>query len=225
MVYAGTIDDQVVHLGVSGRLLGVEQSRSTGVDVRNLVMWDPQTDSLWGQLRGEALTGPHKGARLTMLPSVLVGLGTWKAMHPETAVLDLEPVRRKPWHFTAADLRRGAVRGTPLAIGLRHGDATAAVTLAALQARGTVDVVLEDTPLLVVWSSADGAAFVYESGGRAIEIADGALRATASDDRWNLNTGTATGASDTSDLRRFAYIPTYLPAWRTYYPDSTVIDE
>lgn len=59
-------------------------------DVRNsgnLVLYDEATESYWSQLLAEALCGPQKGERLTILPSRVATWGEWQADHPETDVL------------------------------------------------------------------------------------------------------------------------------------------
>ena len=41
----------------------------------NLLIFDPETESLWSQIRSEAVTGPLTGTRLAVLPSTLT---TWE---------------------------------------------------------------------------------------------------------------------------------------------------
>lgn len=225
MVYAGTVKGREVTLGVSGRLIGVEKSRESGIDTRNLVMWDPETKSLWNQMRGEAVYGPAKGDQLDMLPAVFVGLGTWSRMHPETRVLDLEPVRAARWHFTTEDLARGTVKQHEIAVALRRGEETLAVRMSTLHEQGVVHFVLEDTPLAAVWVAEENAALVFERAssdpdselrveGRTLHAADGKRR-------WNALTGAAEAGTDTA-LVAHAYIPCYLAAWQEYYPASKV---
>ena len=97
MVYAGKLGEQKVSLGVSGRLDGSE--------MRNLIMWDEETNSLWNQLKGESVYGKSLGKKLGMLPAVFVGLGTWKQMYPKTLVLDMSTVRAKPWYYQTTDMK------------------------------------------------------------------------------------------------------------------------
>lgn len=53
-------------------------------------MYDRETESLWSQVKGEAVTGPLTGTRLKVLPSSLTTWGKWRAQHPETLVLSLD---------------------------------------------------------------------------------------------------------------------------------------
>ena len=53
-----------------------------------LVMYDQQTDSLWSQFIGEAVSGPLKGLELDIVSSRLTTMGGWLDEYPDTLVLD-----------------------------------------------------------------------------------------------------------------------------------------
>ncbi|MBC8287793.1 MAG: DUF3179 domain-containing protein [Nitrospinae bacterium] len=53
----------------------------------DMLLYDHQTESLWSQIKSEAVTGNLTGARLKLLPSTHTNWASWKAMHPETRVL------------------------------------------------------------------------------------------------------------------------------------------
>lgn len=61
----------------------------------NLLMFDRQPpedssegESLWSQLKFEAIAGPRKGEKLTVLPCRLMRFGQWQQLHPETTVIN-----------------------------------------------------------------------------------------------------------------------------------------
>ncbi len=56
----------------------------------NVLMYDRQTESLWSQVRREAVTGPMTGAKLKVLPSALTTWRKWLRAHPQTEVLSME---------------------------------------------------------------------------------------------------------------------------------------
>lgn len=62
-------------LGVSGLILQ-----------NNLVMFDPETESLWPQLCTRAVAGPRDGENLTMVPIVDMLWTQWKERHPNSLV-------------------------------------------------------------------------------------------------------------------------------------------
>ena len=76
MVFDGKINGKNLTFGVSGLLY---QS--------DMLLYDRKTDSLWSQIKGEAVTGPMTGARLKLLSSTQTTWGNWKKKHPETLVL------------------------------------------------------------------------------------------------------------------------------------------
>ena len=53
-------------------------------------MYDRQTESLWSQVRREAVAGPLTGEELEVLPSTLTNWGKWRKRFPGTEVLSLE---------------------------------------------------------------------------------------------------------------------------------------
>ncbi|MBI5344807.1 MAG: DUF3179 domain-containing protein [Deltaproteobacteria bacterium] len=56
----------------------------------NVLLYDRETESLWSQLKREAVTGPMTGARLTPLSSTLSTWKRWKRLHPDTLVLSTD---------------------------------------------------------------------------------------------------------------------------------------
>jgi hypothetical protein len=78
-VYSRQVDDKEFTFGVSGRLYKA-----------NVLMYDRQTESLWSQVRREAVTGPMTGARLKVLSSTLTTWQKWRKQHPQTEVLSID---------------------------------------------------------------------------------------------------------------------------------------
>ena len=75
-MYSRQVDDRELSFGVSGLLYKA-----------NVLMYDRQTESLWSQVRREAVAGPLTGAKLKVLPSTLTTWKKWRRQHPNTAVL------------------------------------------------------------------------------------------------------------------------------------------
>lgn len=79
VVYDRTANGRTRSFGVSGLLY---QS--------NVLFYDHQTESLWSQLKEEAVTGSLTGTRLRAVPSVTTTWADWRHMHPDTLVLSTE---------------------------------------------------------------------------------------------------------------------------------------
>jgi hypothetical protein len=73
------VNDRVLTFGVSGMLYKA-----------NVLMYDRQTESLWSQVRREAVAGPLTGEELEVLPSTLTTWDKWRKKYPKTEVLSIE---------------------------------------------------------------------------------------------------------------------------------------
>src|SRR5262249_59761116 len=67
IVYDRRLGRKPVTLGVSGKLYE-----------SNLLFYDKTTESLWSQIKGEAVAGPLMGSRLEPLPSVVTTWAVWR---------------------------------------------------------------------------------------------------------------------------------------------------
>jgi hypothetical protein len=70
----------------------------------NKLMYDHQTNTLWNQLTGEPVLGElvGKGIKLDLLPIILTSWESWKALHPDTSVLDINTGYSRPYQPGAA---------------------------------------------------------------------------------------------------------------------------
>jgi len=64
---------------------------------RNLLLYDRETDSLWSQLAGKAVTGPLAGSVLRLLPSTVTTWARWHEEHPATTVLSFQTGFRRDY--------------------------------------------------------------------------------------------------------------------------------
>jgi hypothetical protein len=76
MVFDTKVKGRKLTFGVSGLLY---QS--------DMLLYDHQTESLWSQIKSEAVTGSLTGARLKLLPSTHTTWQSWKTKYPDTLVL------------------------------------------------------------------------------------------------------------------------------------------
>ncbi len=53
----------------------------------NVLLYDRETESLWSQLKREAIAGPLTGHSLITYPSLLTSWKRWRKLHPDTLVL------------------------------------------------------------------------------------------------------------------------------------------
>lgn len=86
MVFDAQVKKRRLTFGVSGLLY---QS--------DMLLYDRQTESLWSQIKSEAVTGAMTGARLKLLASTHTNWGTWKKKYPHTQVLSDKTGFRRPY--------------------------------------------------------------------------------------------------------------------------------
>ena len=84
MIFDARVDGQNLTFGVSGLLY---QS--------DMLLYDRKTESLWSQIKTEAVTGPLTGARLKLLSSTQTSWRQWKKKHPRTLVLSQRTGHRR----------------------------------------------------------------------------------------------------------------------------------
>ncbi|MBI2063287.1 MAG: DUF3179 domain-containing protein [Candidatus Yanofskybacteria bacterium] len=108
IVFERKLDGTTVEFGTSGKLWK-----------SNLVMYnrtgDPQKESLWSQVLGEAIVGEFTGTKLKVIPSDVVRYSDWKKLHPGTTVLskDTGTIRSYGYdpygdYYTSNDVSFGA---------------------------------------------------------------------------------------------------------------------
>lgn len=79
VAFAAGTAGEALRFGVSGLLYNSD-----------VLLYDRATESLWSQLRMQAISGPRRGERLVPLPLTHTSWGAWQAAHPDTRVLSTE---------------------------------------------------------------------------------------------------------------------------------------
>jgi len=86
IAYLATIGDQVLDFGVSGLLYNSD-----------MLLYDRQTQSLWSQIRRQAVSGPMQGTKLQPVPVMHTQWADWKQRYPSTRVLSTETGYRRDY--------------------------------------------------------------------------------------------------------------------------------
>ena len=86
IAYLATTDNQVRDFGVSGLLYNSD-----------MLLYDRQTQSLWSQIRRQAVTGPMQGTKLQPVPVRHTQWADWKQRYPSTLVLSTETGSRRDY--------------------------------------------------------------------------------------------------------------------------------
>lgn len=79
VVFDRRLGERLLDFGVSGLLHNSD-----------LLLYDRQTESLWSQIPGKAISGELRGETLTRLPVTHTAWSVWREQHPDTQVLSRE---------------------------------------------------------------------------------------------------------------------------------------
>jgi hypothetical protein len=88
IVFSRNVDGETLEFGVSGLLY---QS--------NLLMYDNKTESLWSQVKGEAIVGDYTGKKLTLLGSSVMTFDGFSRQFPEGKVLSTDTGYSRDYSF------------------------------------------------------------------------------------------------------------------------------
>lgn len=232
-----TVDGEETQFGVSGKLW-----------MSDLVMYDAKTESLWSQIRAQAIRGPKTGERIELLPSTLTTLETWRDAHPDTQVLLPPPASgtvgsaansrnyaRDPYGGYENSSRIGIGRNDfdddrlhpkTQVIGIRHEGVARAYPLPRVTEEGVVNDAVNGLPV-VVTTDPGGALVAYDRrvDGTTLtfEAAD-ERHVRAGGSRWSRVTGKAVdGSYEGTALDRANDVsPKFWFAWAEFNPDTEI---
>jgi len=152
VVYDSRADGRRLTFGVSGRLYK-----------RNLLLYDHETDSLWSQIAGKAVTGPLAGTSLRLLPVTVTSWAHWKDDHPATLVLSFQTGFRRNY---ATDPYREWPLDRRLSLVVSHEGITRIYPYSELKKAGhPLKDELAGLPITIVFDPKDQVATVRSSGG------------------------------------------------------------
>lgn len=242
VLYSGRLPSgQVLTFGTSGLLY-----RS------NKLMVDRDTGTLWSNVTGEAVLGPlaadgaagagSGAAVLELLPITHTTWGEWRARHPGTTVLALEPERGQRWGFDyrvgAADRARQGVsfpvwqksaRLDPKAevYALRLGGVPKAYPLDRLAEEGLVHDTVGGVAIVLVTDPESGAVRVYRAEGHRFGRGPEGALVDEADRPWRLTEEALQPPPDAGldPLPRVPGHASFWFGWFGFYPDTKVYGE
>ena len=226
-MYARDLEGRTLTFGVSGKL------------IRNsLVMFDRETGTLWSHLTGDALEGPLLGRHLEQVLSEQTTWGRWRAEHPQTVMLDVDPseVRSDPYqnYYGRPDAgvvgRKRADNRLPAkekVIGVRLGGEVKAYSFTALARDRVVNDTFGGVPLVLVFDgqSESGAVYRRDPGGKLLTFVPGPSVLSMLDSQtstaWDGLSGRATtGADAGTELEQVPITYSFWFGWADFYPDT-----
>jgi len=233
MVYDPRIGSQELNFGVSGLLFD-----------NNLVLFDRATDSLWSQMRVQAVCGDLSGTTPALRPVVQTTWAAWRAWHPDTTVVSTDTgfarnygqypygaydqVGNDELLFpqTSVDRRRPLKE---LALGLVESGVEKAYPYGAMGERSAFNEVVGGRPVVVVYDreAEMAVAFDRRAGGETFtfRIADAGgfpfrLRDDETGSEWTLDGRAVGGPLAGARLEQIAAFSAMWFAWAAFHPNT-----
>jgi hypothetical protein len=171
VTFSSKVGERVLTFGVSGLLYDSD-----------LLLYDRQTESLWSQLKFQAVTGPLIGTRLARLPAEHTTWAAWRRDHPGTEVLSFDTghvrdygrdpyagYERDPATLFPVSVNDPRLPAKAWVVGVSLGGAAKAYPFDELaRTGGTVRDTVAGRPVVVRYDPAARAARVEDGGGRAL---------------------------------------------------------
>ncbi len=181
-------------------------------------MYDPETDSEWSHLLGQAMSGPMKGADLEQIPSAMTDWGSWKASHPDTTVLWMSP--------SSTEYRREFYRDpAKFVLGVVGDQEVAAWSFKDLVETSVFNDQLDANKVVVLFDPSSVTARLYsaEIKGQmlAFERNDEQIVDSQTGSVWDPVSGKCLeGAHKGERLQPLPGIVSYAKVWQRFHPQS-----
>lgn len=233
----------VFRAAVKGRTLHFQYDRMVGA---NEVQKDLETGSSWQQATGEAIDGPLKGTRLTLVPMVRTTWAEWRRQHPDTMVLKPMPGYAERMASLSARIKAvtrvgpdGAPKGAftlderlparETVAGLEVGREAMAYPFTGLRLARVVNDRVGGLPILIVHqpSSDTTTAFDARARGRTLQFQASSADASVLVDlqtrsTWNAYGRALDGPLKGTQLTQVTLIPQFWFAWSQFHPGTRV---
>jgi hypothetical protein len=198
-VYAREYNDQILTFGVSGSLWKDA-----------LVMYDHETESLWGHVVGKAIDGPLMGAGLDMYPATQTTWAAWVLAHPNTLALEKPAIDGSTYKNYNADadwlgihgrrMNRSALPPKSKVIGFLLDSNPYAIPLDQLRAGAKQDIKIPDGDILQS---------ITDSAGSGVEL-------------WRIrNYDGEEGFRDGRE--RIITIQAFWFGWHNFHPETVIL--
>ena len=217
-----------------------------GINNQNFVMQDEQTGTWWQQVSGEAILGPLKGRRLTLVPYDQLTFEAWTREGSGGRVLERVDDIVRNGRYARRDWE-DRMRSTPaphdadsrmpprtLIIGVEAGGVSRAYPLASLNETGVILDDLGGVPIAIV-RAADGRStrvFLRSVDDRSLDLVARTdpsvpfrLVDTQTGTEWDFSGAATAGPLSGRRLARLPFLEEYWFDWKTYHPATTVASE
>lgn len=207
-VYDRKTSEGVLDFGIAGTLWN-----------DNMVMYDSKTNSLWSQIKGEAMSGRMKGESLKRISSDIMSWREWKKKYPETTVAVFPRTTDDFWQKKVAS-------NGDLMLGLISGKIARGWSFSKLREMPIINDTWKGDALLIVRVDDSGSARVYSRSFGTVMLdfrltEDNRMVDDQSNSVWDAFTGKSlSGAFKGAQLQRIPTMTSYKKVWEVFFPDT-----
>ena len=202
----------------------LETFRLVGMDHFNAMFEDRTTGSWWRQANGEAIIGPRKGTVMPELPSVQVSLKQWMKLHPQTLVMQADPVFTSEYAKDYAyerGTRSGGLTGTDTAswhdkswvVGVAQGGAAKAYDWKRLRRERVINDTVGGVPIVLALGPDTVSYFAFQRPDTATRFALRGDSLVSAQTAYALN-----GKGPAGVLAPINASQEFWHSWRTFQP-------
>ena len=185
-----------------------------GLFMNAMTWWDHETESIWSQPWGRAISGRLTGVELFLLPSQLTIWGEWRAEHPQTLAM-ITGYNRMTLFRQGFD--------PDFVIGLLLAEQAKAFYYRDVAAAGVINDFVGQIPVMVWAQDENFHAYIRRVGEQTLTfyMENGLLKDEETDSTWDLSRGLATaGPLQDQGLQAVPSSSAFDWAWQDFYPNS-----
>lgn len=175
IAFSAVVDDQILEFGVSGLLYNSD-----------MLLYDRQSESLWSQIPGQAITGKYQGRLLSRLVTNHTTWQRWREEHPNTLLLSYDTGHNRDYSrnpYSGYELARelyfpvepkppDSLHPKETVLGVKVGKSTKAYPFSVLEKLDTTRVhdSIAGKTVIITWDSKGRAAQAHDGSGYPLEF-------------------------------------------------------
>lgn len=194
---------------------GLSFRNSGAIWKRDMVMYDRETGSLWSQVAGEAIHGPHQGETLELIGSEMVRWSDWRSAHPDS---DAVEIPRSPDGQPLCSCPSVDLDPARLVHGVEIDGQVLAFPLEKVREESVVRVDFAGRRLVATYRGDN--VHVFDAGDRDLQRTDDPTWLVDDDgQRYHALTGRTPDGGD--GLAKIPGKTTFTTRWDLFHPDSS----
>ncbi len=206
----------------------------------NLVMYDRQTNSMYPQILGIGISGPHKDVELEQIPVTTTTWGQWKTLHPDSAVLSRNTEYSRDYNrypygdydsnnsvFFPVAYQSPSFNPKKVVIGTRIGRESMAVLRDEFRSKVVANLALGGEPIAAFYDSSTDFVrmFSRKTNGSDCTFSydNSQIKDIETGTVWNPSGLAETGSLAGTQLRQMPHLQVMWFGWYAFHPTTAIV--